>query len=176
MYPRGNQFSKGKGQMTPHQQQKYLMQQNMNQYMYSDSPGEEQQQYAFDASHKGHPGDSYRSGNDFESTPGSRYSVKNTRDLTPGGQQMMTNQNDEEDNYEYSRTPSVYSSKPTKNDNFKVIIRVRPPLPREQDQSCPFRSCLHITPDNKSVSLMEYMGAEVNESERQIDIQENPQL
>jgi hypothetical protein len=146
----------------------------MNQYMYRDSFNEEHQQYAFDQNHKRHPGDSYRSGNDFENTPVSHYSVKNTRDLTPGGKGAMINQNDDEDNY--SNTPSIYSSKQSKNDNFKVIIRVRPPLPREQDQSCPFRSCLHITPDNKSVSLMEYMGAEVNERERQIDIQENPQL
>lgn len=134
MYSRGNHPSKAIGQMTPHQQQQYLMQQNMNQYMYRESMNEEPQQYAFDPNHKGHLGDSYRSGNDFESTPGSRYSVKNMRDLTPGGPQAPTNQN-EEDNYEYSHAPSIYSSKPSKNDNFKVIIRVRPPLPREQDQS-----------------------------------------
>ena len=87
------------------------------------------------------------------------------------------NQNeDEEDKFEYSTSPSVFASKIGRDDNFKVIIRVRPPLPREQHDHVPFRSCLYISPDSKSVSLMEYMGAEVDEAERQIDIQENPHL
>lgn len=75
-----------------------------------------------------------------------------------------------------SRVSTDQFDKSSKDDNFKVIIRIRPPLPREQHTSVPFRSILHISPDNKNVSLMEYMGAEVDELERQHDIQENPQL
>jgi kinesin family protein 3/17 len=157
--------------MTPQQQQQYIMQQQMQQYAYQNAYNNdyEQQQQMMQS-------DSYRSGNDFENTPGSMYSVQNPRDLTPAAHQMYNNQQEDEENYEYEQTPSIYSSKPGKDDNFKVIIRVRPPLPREQDASVPFRSCLHISPENKNISLMEYMGAEVNEAERQLDIQENPQL
>lgn len=176
---RGSQISKGAGQYTPQQHQQYLLQkqmQQMHQMAYQEGYDEDGQSYHYEPNQQIHPGDSYRSGNDFEGTPGSRYSVKNTRDLTPATVQINTNQHEEEDNYEFSRTPSIYSSKHGKDDNFKVIIRVRPPLPREQDSHVPFRSCLHISPENKSVSLMEYMGAEVDEAERQRDIEDNPQL
>lgn len=56
------------------------------------------------------------------------------------------------------------------NDNFKVVIRVRPPLPREQVDGCEFRSIVQVAPNNKTCSIMEYLGAEVNEQERQRDI------
>ena len=62
------------------------------------------------------------------------------------------------------------------NDNFKVVIRVRPPLPREQEEFTPFMSIVNITTDSKGVSIMEYLGAEVNEGEKQRDIAENPHL
>jgi len=52
------------------------------------------------------------------------------------------------------------------NENFKVVIRVRPPLPRERTEGCEFRSIVQVTPDNKSCAIMEYLGAEVNEHER----------
>jgi hypothetical protein len=51
------------------------------------------------------------------------------------------NQNDEEEEkFAYSTSPSVFTSKIGRDDNFKVIIRVRPPLPREQHDNVPFRS------------------------------------
>lgn len=56
------------------------------------------------------------------------------------------------------------------NDNFKVVIRVRPPLPRERTDGCEFRSIVQVQPENKSCAIMEYLGAEVNESDRQRDI------
>lgn len=49
------------------------------------------------------------------------------------------------------------------NDNFKVVIRVRPPLPRERVEGCEFRSIVSVAPTNKTCSIMEYLGAEVNE-------------
>ncbi len=52
------------------------------------------------------------------------------------------------------------------NDNFKVVIRVRPPLPRERTDGCEFRSIVQVTQENKSCAIMEYLGAEVNEHER----------
>lgn len=164
-------------QMTPAQQQQFLMAQQMNQYPYQEQYSEDEQSYHYDPSHQVPSSTSHRSGNDYNQTPDSRYSMQRGQEPTPNVHNMYTNQQDEvEENYEYTRTPSVYSSKPVKDDNFKVIIRVRPPLPREQSSNCPFRSCLHISPDGKSVSLMEYMGAEVDEAERQRDIEENPQL
>lgn len=158
------------------QQQQYLMQQQMQKYQYQDHYGGDGQSYHYDPNQQVNPSESFRSGNDYDNTPGSKYSMHNQQEQNFGMNQMYTNQQEEDDNYEYSKTPSIYSSKPGRDDNFKVIIRVRPPLPREQEPSCPFRSCLHISPDNKNISLMEYMGAEVNEAERQLDIQENPQL
>jgi hypothetical protein len=140
---KGSQMNKSIGQFTPQQHQQYLLQkqmQQMQQMAYQEGYDEDGQSYHYEPNQQIQPGDSYRSGNDFESTPGSRYSVKNTRDLTPGTNQMFTNQQEEEENYENTRTPSIYSSKPIKDDNFKVIIRVRPPLPREQDSHVPFRS------------------------------------
>ena len=164
-------------QMTPEQQQQYLMQQQNSQYAYPGHYEEEGSEYQNDYRKQVHVSNSYRSANDFENTPGSRYSEQHQFESTPNTRSGYGNMHKEEaDNYHFSQTPSIYSSKHGKDDNFKVIIRVRPPLPREQDSSVPFRSCLHITPDNKSVSLMEYMGAEVNEREKQLDIQENPQL
>jgi hypothetical protein len=164
-------------QLTPEQQQQYLMQQQNSQYAYQGHYDDDGSDYQNEYRKQMQISNSYRSANDFEDTPGSRYSDQNQFESTPNTRSGYANlQKEEVDNQHYSQTPSIYSSKLGKDDNFKVIIRVRPPLPREQDSSVSFRSCLHISPDNKSVSLMEYMGAEVNEREKQLDIQENPQL
>ena len=164
-------------QMTPEEQQRFLYEQQMAHYSQADQYNMDEQNYNYQMNQQMHPGDSYRSGNDYNQTPVSKYSVHNHPELAQSMHGEYNEQeNEEEEVYESSRNPSIYSSSTGKNDNFKVIIRVRPPLPREQDDMAPFRSCIHITPDNKSISLMEYMGAEVNEAERQIDIQENPQL
>ena len=60
--------------------------------------------------------------------------------------------------------------------NFKVVIRVRPPLPREKVQGCHFRPIVSVGQGNKSVAIMEYLGAEVTEKDRQRDMDVNPHL
>ncbi len=70
----------------------------------------------------------------------------------------------------------ISSSTNYSNDNFKVIIRLRPPLPRERADNCDFQSIIQVHPDSKSCSIMEYLGAEVNDGERQHDIDQNPHL
>ena len=52
------------------------------------------------------------------------------------------------------------------NENFKVVIRVRPPLPREHTDGLEFRSIVNVSTDNHSCAIMEYLGAEVNEREK----------
>jgi hypothetical protein len=47
-----------------------------------------------------------------------------------------------------------------------VVIRLRPPLERELDSHCQFRPIVSVSPDNRSCAIMEYLGAEVNESEK----------
>jgi hypothetical protein len=57
--------------------------------------------------------------------------------------------------------------------NFRVVIRIRPPLPREKVQGCQFRSIVNVGAKSKSCSIMEYLGAEVTEKERQKDMDIN---
>ena len=143
---RGSQFNKDRLQMNPQQQQQYLLQRQMQQYGYQDAYNEEEPNY------------------EYETDPQNQ--------IQPTDSYRSAN--------DFENTPDTrYSKKSSKGENTGnqlTYIRVRPPLPREQDPSCPFRSCLHISPDNRSISLMEYMGAEVNELDRQRDLQENPQL
>ena len=61
-------------------------------------------------------------------------------------------------------------------DNLRVAIRVRPPLPRETEEGIPFRSIAIVSPDHKSISLAEYLGAELDELARQREWIEKPQL
>jgi len=61
-------------------------------------------------------------------------------------------------------------------ENFKVVIRVRPPLPREVDPEYGFSSVVEISPDSKSISLLEYLGAASNDLEREQDLEQNPAL
>lgn len=60
--------------------------------------------------------------------------------------------------------------------NFKVVIRVRPPLPRERVQGCQFRPVIKVSSNSKTCAIMEYLGAEVTERERQKDMDLNPHL
>lgn len=84
---------------------------------------------------------SYRSGNEYEHTPVQNNQVINKQADKHNAHFAYNNQNyDEEDKFEYSASPSVFASKMGRDDNFKVIIRVRPPLPREQHDHVPFRS------------------------------------
>ena len=71
---------------------------------------------------------------------------------------------------------SVLTTNGSTNQNFKVVIRVRPPLQREKIQGCQFRPVVQVASHNKSCSIMEYLGAEVNEKERQKDMDSNPHL
>jgi kinesin family protein 3/17 len=61
-------------------------------------------------------------------------------------------------------------------ENFKVVIRVRPPLPREIDSYYGFSPIVSVSPDHKQISVLEYLGAASNDMEREQDIQENPGL
>lgn len=61
-------------------------------------------------------------------------------------------------------------------DNLKVVIRVRPALSREIDDGLPFRSIVLLSNENKSINLVEYLGAELTEKERQREWIENPNL
>ena len=62
------------------------------------------------------------------------------------------------------------------HDNLKVVIRVRPPLQRELEPDIQFRSTVLISKDKKSCSLIEYLGSEMSESERQKQWTDNPNL
>ena len=81
----------------------------------------------------------------------------------------------EEEKY-FETEERTHSWRVGKSQNFQVVIRVRPPLPREQSDYVPFWSVIHIDKNHQSLSAMEYMGAEINELERQRDISENPHL
>lgn len=52
------------------------------------------------------------------------------------------------------------------NDNFRVCVRVRPALAKEQIPGLPFSPIVNVSKDNRAVSIMEYLGAEINEAER----------
>ena len=68
------------------------------------------------------------------------------------------------------------SSHSSGNQNFKVVIRVRPPLKRELVSGCQFRPVVRVSANGKSCAIMEYLGAEVTEKERQKDMDLNPHL
>jgi len=76
----------------------------------------------------------------------------------------------------FSQSYSSPSPSLQTNENFKVVIRVRPPLAREYSDGIEFRSVVNVSPDNHSCAIMEYLGAEVNEREKQKDIDQNPHL
>ena len=61
-------------------------------------------------------------------------------------------------------------------DNLKVAIRIRPPLPREIEKNLPFRSIAITNKENNSCSLVEYIGAELDEVGRQKEWITNPQM
>ena len=61
-------------------------------------------------------------------------------------------------------------------ENFKVVIRVRPPLSREIDPEFGFSPIVSVSPDHKQVSIQEYLGAASNDQEREQDIADNPGL
>lgn len=76
----------------------------------------------------------------------------------------------------FIQPPLLQSQLSGSNENFKVVIRVRPPLPREQKDDVEFRGIVNVSQDSKSCAIMEYLGAEVGEYERQRDMDANPHL
>ena len=70
--------------------------------------------------------------------------------------------------------PSVFQSVNEARENFKVVIRLRPPLPREIDSVFGFRSIVEVTETNKRVTIEEYQGHADNVKDREADILENP--
>lgn len=66
--------------------------------------------------------------------------------------------------------------KTNNGDNLKVIVRVRPALSREITEGLPFRSIVLCTNEYRECNLVEYLGAELSEKERQRDWIENPNL
>lgn len=68
-----------------------------------------------------------------------------------------------------SQTPSLSSTtlQSDQRENFKVVIRIRPPLPREIDPTFGFASIVYVSPDKKSLSIQEYLGAATNDIERE---------
>ena len=55
------------------------------------------------------------------------------------------------------------------------MIRVRPPLPREKPNGT-FMPVVEVSPDHRSVAIMEYLGQEIEERERARDIEQSPHL
>lgn len=95
--------------------------------------------------------------------------MSNNQNFENSGGFKNTNMNDNEPNSMMKMTSTSY-------DNLKVVIRVRPALPREMEMDLPFRSVVLVTNDNKSCNLVEYLGAELSERERQREWVENPNL
>ena len=67
--------------------------------------------------------------------------------------------------------------------NFKVVVRVRPPLKREMPHkgerdenglTVKFRPISEISLDQSVLTLLEYLGQEITEKGRQRDIDRNP--
>lgn len=61
-------------------------------------------------------------------------------------------------------------------DNMRVAIRIRPALSREIEKGLPFRSIAITSKENKMCSLVEYIGAELDEAGRQREWIQSPQM
>ena len=61
------------------------------------------------------------------------------------------------------------------SNNFKVVIRVRPPLNREKHGSY-FLPIVQVGQDSRSVHIMEYFGREIDDREKARDVEINPHL
>lgn len=61
------------------------------------------------------------------------------------------------------------------NNNFKVVIRLRPPLNREKQGNF-FFPVLQVGPDSRSIAIMEYFGRELEDQARAKDVELNPHL
>ena len=63
----------------------------------------------------------------------------------------------------------------TLSENFKVAVRVRPPVEREIDSGYGFFSVVRVD-DHNSITIIEYMGIAENDEEREENLKENPLL
>lgn len=63
----------------------------------------------------------------------------------------------------------------TLSENFKVAVRVRPPVEREIDSDYGFFSVVRVA-DHNSITIIEYMGIAENDYEREENLKENPLL
>jgi Kinesin motor domain len=61
------------------------------------------------------------------------------------------------------------------SENFKVAVRVRPPVDREIDPVNGFFSIVRVV-DDSSLSIIEYMGVADNDQDREASLEENPSL
>ena len=75
-----------------------------------------------------------------------------------------------------STSNTIISNSNSPTDNLKVAIRIRPPLSREIEKNLPFRSIALANKENHSCSLLEYIGAELDEVGRQKEWISNPQM
>ena len=75
-----------------------------------------------------------------------------------------------------SKNLTKITSLPYINDNMKVMVRVRPPLPREMEFGIPFRSICEVSSDNTMITILEYMGVSTDELERQHELIHNPSI
>ena len=62
------------------------------------------------------------------------------------------------------------------NEYLKVMVRIRPPLPREIEFGIPFRSISEVSSDNKMIIIYEYLGTSTNELFRQHEFIQNPSM
>ena len=76
----------------------------------------------------------------------------------------------------YSPRSNLNSTGNNNTHNLRVSIRVRPPLPREIEKNLPFRAITLISKENHTVSLVEYLGGELDEAKRQLEWVSNPNL
>jgi len=61
------------------------------------------------------------------------------------------------------------------NNYFNVVIRLRPPLPREKPLNGIFHSIVEISKDRQHCSITEYLGTQTNDEEREKDIKMHPE-
>ena len=76
----------------------------------------------------------------------------------------------------YTHSNGNTSSVSSSNDNMRVAIRIRPALSREIEKDLPFRSIVITSKENKTCSLVEYIGAELDEAGRQKEWIQSPQM
>jgi len=74
-------------------------------------------------------------------------------------------------------SPSIFQTRNSddNNKNFKVVVRVRPPVQRELE-SDHFISTTQVNPDSKRISIYEYFNAECIDAENAAEYLEDPNM